>query len=125
DRDFILRWHLDASELRSMLFTADDADAKAGSFALVLVPPSTKTAGAKPRDVVFVIDRSGSMQGWKMTAARRATARMIDTLTSRDRFCVLAFDNVVEAIPSAGLVAATDRERFHALEKLAKVDARG
>ena len=57
---------------------------------------------AKPRDVVFVIDRSGSMGGWKMVAARRAAARMIDTLTSRDRFCAIAFDNAVELLPGAG-----------------------
>ena len=34
----------------------------------------------RPRDVVFVLDRSGSMEGWKMVAARRALARMVDTL---------------------------------------------
>ena len=125
DRDFILRWNLSAPELQSMLFVADDDDNAAGTFALILVPPSTKTVAAKPRDVVFVIDRSGSMQGWKMAAARRATARMIDSLTSRDRFCVLAFDNVVEMIPSTGLVAASDRERYRAVERISKIDARG
>jgi Ca-activated chloride channel family protein len=125
DRDFILRWHIDAAELRTTLVCADDADGKAGTFALTLVPPSTAAVSAKPRDVVFVIDRSGSMQGWKMTAARRATARMVDTLTSRDRFCVLAFDNSVDALPEANLVAASDRNRFRAVEQLAKIDARG
>jgi Ca-activated chloride channel family protein len=30
-----------------------------------------------------------------MVAARRAAARIVDTLTSRDRFAVLAFDTVV------------------------------
>ena len=49
------------------------------------------------------------MQGWKIVAARRALARMIDTLTDADRFCVLAFDNAVETPRSlpAGLSAAT------------------
>ncbi len=125
DRDFILRWHVDASELRSTLACADDADGKAGTFVLTLVPPSTASLAAKPRDVVFVIDRSGSMGGWKMVAARRATARMIDTLTSRDRFSVLAFDNDIEALPERGLTAASDRHRFRAVEQLAKIEARG
>ena len=125
DRDFILRWRVDAAELRSTLVCADDEDGKAGTFALTMMPPSTTTMAAKPRDVVIVLDRSGSMSGWKMVAARRAAARMIDTLTSRDRFCVLAFDNVVERVPERGLVDATDRARFRAVEALAKVDARG
>jgi Ca-activated chloride channel family protein len=125
DRDFILRWRASGPELASTLACVDDADGKAGTFALSLVPPSARDVAAKPRDVVFVIDRSGSMGGWKMVAARRAAARMIDSLASRDRFATIAFDNVVELVPAKGLVDATDRERFRAVEALAKVDARG
>ncbi|MGH2897267.1 MAG: VWA domain-containing protein, partial [Solirubrobacteraceae bacterium] len=125
DRDFILRWRIDERELASSLVCADDPGGGGGAFALTIVPPSTTAVAAKPRDVVFVIDRSGSMGGWKMVAARRATARMIDTLTSRDRFSVIAFDDRVELLPANGLSNATDRHRFRAVEALAKVDARG
>lgn len=125
DRDFILRWHVDGAELRTRLVCVDDPDARGGTFALTLVPPSTATLAAKPRDVVIVVDRSGSMGGWKMVAARRAAARIIDTLTSRDRFCAISFDNVVELAPAAALVEASDRNRFRAIEALAKVEARG
>jgi Ca-activated chloride channel family protein len=125
DRDFILRWRIDQKELRSSLVCADDADGKAGTFMLTFVPPSTQAMSARPRDVVFVIDRSGSMEGWKMVAARRAAARMIDTLTSRDRFHVVAFDNVMELVPGPQLVSATDRNRFAAIEALSKLEARG
>nr|MDQ3299797.1 VWA domain-containing protein [Myxococcota bacterium] len=125
DRDLILRWRVDGAALRSSLACADDSDGRGGTFLLTLVPPSTATVAQKPRDVVFVIDRSGSMGGWKMVAARRAAARMIDTLTSRDRFCAIAFDHDVELMPEPGLVAASDRSRFRAVEALAKVDARG
>ncbi len=125
DRDFILRWRFDGSELRSSLVCADDADGKAGTFLLTLVPPSTTALATKPRDVVFVIDRSGSMQGWKMVAARRAAARMIDTLTSRDQFTAIAFDNSVQLVPEPQLVVASDRNRYRAVEQLAKIEARG
>jgi Ca-activated chloride channel family protein len=127
DRDFILRWRIDGAELRSSLVCADDVDGKAGTFMLTMVPPSTQAVAQKPRDVVFVIDRSGSMDGWKMLAARRATARMIDTLTSRDRFLVIAFDNVVETLPGSrtSMPFATDRMRYQVVEELSTIKARG
>ncbi|HWU86570.1 MAG TPA: VIT domain-containing protein, partial [Kofleriaceae bacterium] len=125
DRDFILRWRVDGAALRSTLVCADDAEGCGGTFQLTLVPPSTAAVAARPRDVVFVIDRSGSMRGWKMVAARRAAARMIDTLTSRDRFCAIAFDNAVDLLPAQGLAPASDRNRYRAVEALAKVEARG
>ncbi|YCK40563.1 VIT domain-containing protein [Actinomadura sp. ATCC 39365] len=115
DRDFILRLSFEAS-------TSLQFDGR-GTFALTVVPPALQAARA-PRDVVLVLDRSGSMGGWKMVAARRAAARIVDTLTAHDRFNVLTFDSVVEAA-FEGLVEASDRNRYRAVEHLARVDARG
>lgn len=115
DRDFILRLEFDAS-------TSLQLDGE-GTFALTVVPPpleSTRT----PRDLVLLLDRSGSMGGWKMVAARRAAARIVDTLTAADRFAVLAFDSVVEPA-FEGLREASDRNRYRAVEHLSRMDARG
>ena len=64
-----------------------------------------------------------------MVAARRAMARMIDTLGDADRFAVFAFDNQIETPPlgkpEGGFAVATDRNRFKAVEFLAKVESRG
>ncbi|MEQ4716401.1 VIT domain-containing protein [Nonomuraea sp. B19D2] len=118
DRDFILRMSFEASTSLQL-----DGRDGAGTFALTVVPPplqSTRT----PRDLVLVLDRSGSMGGWKMVTARRAAARIVDTLTEQDRFAVLTFDSVVEEA-FEGLVEASDRNRYRAVEHLARVDARG
>jgi Ca-activated chloride channel family protein len=123
NRDFVLRFGVATESLTTSLATFDDDDGRGGTFALTLVPPAARQAAAG-RDVVFVLDRSGSMGGWKMVAARRAVARMVDGLNTNDRFSVLAFDNMVES-PHRGLVDATDRARFAAVEWLSKVDARG
>jgi Ca-activated chloride channel family protein len=115
DRDFILRLSFDAS-------TALQLDGR-GAFSLTVLPPALESPRA-PRDLVLLLDRSGSMGGWKMVAARRAAARIVDTLTEQDRFAVLTFDSVVEQA-FEGLVAASDRNRYRAVEHLARVDARG
>src|SRR5262249_43715309 len=126
DRDFVLRFRVGGAGVRTALALRPDADGEGGAFALTLVPPES-SAPPRPRDVAFVLDRSGSMGGWKMLAARRAIARMADSLTERDPFLVLAFDDAVETPPRlpAGLVPATDRHRFRAVEYLAAVEARG
>jgi Ca-activated chloride channel family protein len=130
DRDFIVRWSVGDAEVRSSAVAVTDADGEGATLLCTLVPPREEGAGGgdRPRDVVFVLDRSGSMGGWKMVAARRAVARMVDTLGARDRFSVMAFDDRIDeppGLPARQLVAATDRHRFRAVEFLAALDARG
>jgi Ca-activated chloride channel family protein len=128
NRDFLLRFRLAERQIVTSLSLQPDEDGKEGTFALTLVPPASDFGASRPRDVVFVLDRSGSMAGWKVVAARRAVARMIDTLTDRDRFAVLAFDDHIETPPGLSgsqLVAATDRHRFRAVEFLAQIGERG
>ncbi len=129
DRDFILRLAVaDRDQIATSLVLTPDPgeDPEQGTFTLTLVPPDDGSK-PRPRDVVLVLDRSGSMHGWKMVAARRAAARIVDTLTGADRFAVLCFDNVTERPPDLpdGFTEATDRDRFRAIEWLARTDARG
>jgi Ca-activated chloride channel family protein len=128
DRDFILRWRLGGVGIQTALLVRPDAQGEEGTFLLAVVPPATTDEPSRSRDVVFVLDRSGSMSGWKMVAARRAVARMVETLTERDRFTVYAFDDSIETPPGfdgLALVRASDRQRFRAAEFLAGIDDRG
>jgi Ca-activated chloride channel homolog len=126
NRDFVLRLRAGSEAVATSVAAVPDGEGHDGTFALTLLPPAGADVG-RPRDLVFVLDRSGSMAGWKMVAARRAVARMVDSLRGRDRFAVLAFDNRIEAPPALGdtLHAASDRARFQAVEFLARLDARG
>jgi len=142
NQDFILRWGIAADTVATTTLLVEPDDVRPaglgtgkpaeeapgdGTFSLVIVPPTQVADVKQPlRDVVFMLDRSGSMSGWKMVAARRAVARMVDTLTGEDRVTVMAFDNSVEHCGNAPhLAPATDRHRWSVLEWLGSVEARG
>jgi Ca-activated chloride channel homolog len=138
NRDFILRFPVAKKSVQFTLQCSAAAKDKPGVFALTLTPPAMAVLNPKPREVVFVLDRSGSMGGWKMVAARRALGRMVDTLLEQDRFTVIAFDDRIETPEGkkpqslgkrrkdeAGLMEGSNRNRWQVIEWLGKIDARG
>ena len=63
-----------------------------GYFLLLLTPPLTVTAAQViPRDVLIVLDQSGSMQGAKWSQAQAAAQFVLSHLNPQDRFNVLVF----------------------------------
>ena len=126
DRDFILRWKVAGDALQSSALWTPDVNGEGATLSVLLVPELPRGV-SRSRDVVFLLDRSGSMDGWKMVAARRAVGRMVDTLGADDRFLVVAFSERME-LPAGSthqLERATDRARFRAVEFLAKLSAHG
>jgi Ca-activated chloride channel family protein len=120
DRDFVVRMQLKDGSLQTTLVH----DPASGTFALTVVPPLGQSRQPAPRDLVIVLDRSGSMQGWSMTAARRAAARIVDSLTPMDRFALIAFDDRLELLEPC-LLNADLRQKERAAEFLSQIDSRG
>jgi Ca-activated chloride channel family protein len=76
-----------------------------------------------PANVAIVLDRSGSMDGEKITMARQAVAHAIKLLNDRDRLAVVVYDDRVNTILE-GTHASKEAKR-HALQRLLRVEARG
>lgn len=70
-----------------------DAD---GYFLLLMAARPGSTQHVVPKDVIFVIDRSGSMEGEKFRQAQEALRYVIRKLNPEDRFHLLAFSTGVE-----------------------------
>lgn len=126
DRDVVIVAAPRERELLSAV-VAHRLDAnKPGAFAVTVVPD---LEGAEARrdvrsDVVFVIDRSGSMGGVAMDEAKTALKLCLRQLREGDRFGILAFDDSVEAF-DAKLVPFTQATLRRADAWLAGIDARG
>lgn len=117
DRDFVLRWRPAGEKLSTSLLAT-----KKGFGLLSLLPPKRDGFLGRARDVVFILDRSGSMGGVKMSSAARACSMLLDTLGPRDRFAICAFDDSTEWFDFKAADEAA-REQGHAF--LRKIDARG
>lgn len=95
DRDFVLSWRMASSKIVSnlLMFTAESGEHYG---MLSILPPAAEVVLTVPRDVVFVLDRSGSMNGEKMVWAARSCANLLSTLRPSDRFAIAAFDDAIE-----------------------------
>jgi Ca-activated chloride channel family protein len=75
-------------------------------------PDAPQTAPRRPAAVQVVLDRSGSMDGDRLDAAKRALIALIDRLDPSDHFGVVDFDDGVRIVVPAGPL--TDK---HALKQ--------
>lgn len=116
NRDFVVRFRL-GQDASNLLMTSGD------TFLLCLTPPAQAPAQARPRDVVVILDRSGSMSGAKMRSARRAVQEFLTRLEPHDRFAIMAFDDQLEPFQSGFLYPASEVGK--ARQWLETVDARG
>ena len=91
DRDFVLRWvPVPSKAPRSALFTDRVGDE---DYALLMIVPPTLPVAPLPRELVLVIDNSGSMSGASMAQAIEAADRALARLKPGDRFNVIRFDD--------------------------------
>jgi Ca-activated chloride channel family protein len=98
-----------------------------GYFMLLLAPPPPGGAGetaALRRDVVAVIDVSGSMSGEKIAQAKAAVTQLLAGLRERDRFRLVAFSGGVRRYAS-GWTGATAEHRRDAAAWIRSLEAEG
>lgn len=90
--NFTLYYSL-ANELIDVNLLTYRASANEDGFFLLLVAPPNEVAEAdiQPRDIILVLDQSGSMDGDKWQQAREAAQFVLANLNPRDRFNVIAF----------------------------------
>jgi Ca-activated chloride channel family protein len=98
DRDFELTWMPAAIAAPSVgLFRERVAGA---DYVLAFVtPPALQPSSEKrPREIVFVIDNSGSMGGTSMVQAKASLTYALGRLAPSDRFNVVRFDNTMDML---------------------------
>jgi Ca-activated chloride channel homolog len=91
NKDLIVRWDVAGRKINDALLAHRTGD-KYGYFTFVLAPPDEPAReDITPKELVFVIDTSGSMHGFPLDKAKEAMMAAIEGLHPRDRFNLITF----------------------------------
>ncbi|MGH0140673.1 UNVERIFIED_CONTAM: hypothetical protein FKN15_037781, partial [Acipenser sinensis] len=85
-------------------------------------------AATSPKDVIILVDVSGSMKGLRLTIARQTVSSILDTLGDDDFFNIIAYNeelHYVEPCLNGTLVQADRTNKDHFREHLDKLFAKG
>uniref|UniRef100_A0A674DN74 Inter-alpha-trypsin inhibitor heavy chain H3 n=1 Tax=Salmo trutta TaxID=8032 RepID=A0A674DN74_SALTR len=99
DGDFLIKYDVNRAE------TLGDIQIVNGYFVHFFAPPDLPRV---PKNVVFVIDRSGSMAGNKMHQTREAMLTILNDLHEDDYFGIVTFDHVISTWKGSLTKATTE-----------------
>jgi Ca-activated chloride channel family protein len=90
NKDFVLRYDVAGNRIQDAVLT--HRSERGGFFALMLQPPErVAPAEIRPKEIVFVLDTSGSMSGFPMEKAKEAMALTLSNLNPSDTFNLITF----------------------------------
>lgn len=90
NKDFILRYDVTGKRIEDAILT--HRDERGGFFTLILQPPDkAATEDRTPKEIVFVLDTSGSMGGFPIEKAKEAMKLSLDGLYPEDTFNLITF----------------------------------
>ncbi|KAM7402533.1 hypothetical protein PAMP_017761 [Pampus punctatissimus] len=115
DGDFIIKYDVNRAE------SLGDIQIVNGYFVHFFAPPDLPRV---PKNVVFVIDRSGSMSGQKMLQTRSAMLTILQDLHEDDYFNLIQFDSYIESWKKS-LTKATKENVTEAMVYARQLQARG
>ena len=99
DKDFELFYSVGEGEGVHLLsqLEKDDPGEVEGYFALFIAPSPMEKVEPIAKDVLFVLDRSGSMEGEKFQQAQTALISILRHLNPEDRFYLAAFNDAIQS----------------------------
>ena len=97
DRDFVLEWQAtESTATRAAMFSEKNGENQ--YMQLLIMPPHKLVSTPVPREVVLVLDISGSMAGQSIEQARGAVSMALQRLSERDRFNIVVFSNSAKTL---------------------------
>ncbi|MEO8072857.1 MAG: TonB family protein, partial [Acidobacteriota bacterium] len=90
NKDFILNYDVSGKRIEDAVLT--HRDERGGFFTLILQPPDNfAVEDVTPKEIVFVLDTSGSMSGFPIEKAKEAMKMSLEGLYPNDTFNLITF----------------------------------
>lgn len=97
DRDFELSWVLEGERAAASIVAQPEGDG--GYFTLTIAPPEVVLEDeAIARELIFVVDTSGSMMGKPLDTAKAAIHESLRHMRPDDAFAILGFDDAASSL---------------------------
>jgi Ca-activated chloride channel homolog len=98
NKDFVLDYDVAGPEIADTVLTHRSGSGE-GYFTLILQPPQrVAPAEITPKELVFVLDTSGSMSGFPIEKAKEAMKHALNGLNAQDRFNLITFAGETEIL---------------------------
>jgi len=124
DRDFVLQWTPRRGAGARATRFEEIGDDGLTSTMIVMLPPDSSSSIAIPKEVVFIIDTSGSMAGPSLRQAKAALHDAVSRLRPIDRFEVIEFNSETRRM-FGGLEPVDDASRERALDWIDALESNG
>jgi Ca-activated chloride channel family protein len=125
NRDFILSWKLKPLSKPMVSILREDVGDQSYGLMMVMPPQaSAETAPAIPRELIWVLDVSGSMQGESIEQARSAILKALSKLRQEDYFNIIYFNTQAWQLFPNSRAGNADNLNF-ARDKILKLEANG
>lgn len=123
NKDFVLVYQTATDEIADAVLTHTDQRGK--FFTMVLQPPKrVRTPLIVPKEIIFAIDKSGSMSGFPIETAKKAMKLCVEGMHERDTFNLICFEGGVSfCFPKS--VANTPENQQQALGYLGSLQGGG
>ncbi len=123
NKDLIVRYQVTGKETQSTMLA--QADQRGGHFATYLIPAvEYQTEEIVPKDVVFLMDTSGSQRGAAIKQSKELMRQFIQGLNPQDTFTIMDFSSTTKKL-SAQPLNNTEANREKALRYVNKISANG
>ena len=112
DRDFVLSWRPEPGAAPTAGLFVEEREGRTHLLVMLMPPTAEAVPTVPPREMIFIIDTSGSMEGTSIRQAKAALHLGLDRLKPHDTFNIIQFNSTASVLFGGPQAATRDSLRM-------------